>query len=237
MAANREGPVAGIVLAGGSSVRMGADKLWEALGDRPVIEWSIRAFAGCSSVDVIVVVSASGSERRMNDLVAVAAPGARVVKGGAERQDSVRAGLDACPEATWVVVHDGARPLVTCEMIERGLAAAVPTGAAIAAVPVVDTIKLVEGDVIRGTPPREALWAAQTPQVFRRLLLLEAHDRATGVVSDDAALVEALGVAVRVFPGAYGNIKITTPVDLRIAESLLAASSSGRPTPGDEAKR
>ena len=147
---------------------------------------------------------------------------ARIVVGGARRQDSVRAALDAVGDAEWVVVHDGARPLLTTKLVEDGLAAAQDTGAAIAAVPVVDTIKQVDGPKVVTTLSRDELWAVQTPQVFRRALLAEAHARSPQDVTDDAALVESIGGEVRVYMGAYENIKVTTPADLQVVRALLA---------------
>jgi 2-C-methyl-D-erythritol 4-phosphate cytidylyltransferase len=121
-----------------------------------------------------------------------------------------------------VVIHDGARPLVTEELIERGLEAARETGAAAAAVPVKDTIKLVgEEGIVNQTPPRQNLWAVQTPQVFRADIINEAYLRANDDVTDDASLVEQLGYKVKLYPGSYDNIKITTPDDLALAEVLL----------------
>jgi 2-C-methyl-D-erythritol 4-phosphate cytidylyltransferase len=153
---------------------------------------------------------------------------ARITIGGAQRQDSVRAGLAAAGEADWVVIHDAARPLVTADLIARGLAAARVSGAAIAAMPVVDTIKVVEASRIVATPPRATLWQAQTPQVFRRTLLLNAHAAAASSgATDDAALVEAYGSTVHVYEGSYRNVKITTDVDLVVARALLAALRSG----------
>ena len=140
----------------------------------------------------------------------------------------MRAALDVV-DAEWVLVHDGARPLVTEELIRRGLAAARATGAAIAAVPVTDTIKVVSGGRVTATPAREGLWAAQTPQVFKRSLLADAH-RLGVSATDDAALVEALGVEVRVFEGAYGNIKVTSETDLqrvRLARQATEPVSPG----------
>ena len=127
-----------------------------------------------------------------------------VVAGGETRQDSVRAGLDAAEDAAIVAIHDAARPLVTPELIERGVAIARETGAALCAIPSRDTVKQVDGDppVVRATPDRAHMWLAQTPQVFDRALLLDAHARATSTATDDAALVEAAGHAVRVYEGA-----------------------------------
>jgi len=120
-----------------------------------------------------------------------------------------------------VMVHDGVRPLVTAELIERGLAAAEETGAAIAAVPAGDTIKVAgEDEIVHQTPPRQNLWAAQTPQVFRYSILAQAHQRAQEDATDDASLVERLGYKVKLYMGRYDNIKITTPDDLILAEVL-----------------
>ncbi|MDZ4278345.1 MAG: 2-C-methyl-D-erythritol 4-phosphate cytidylyltransferase, partial [Dehalococcoidia bacterium] len=140
------------------------------------------------------------------------------------RQDSVRAGLEALGPCQWVVVHDGARPLVTKELIERGLAEAQATGASCCALPVPDTVKEADeaGDIAR-TLDRSRLWLAQTPQTFRYELLLKAHEQAAGAATDDAALVEALGVKVRLYEGSPRNLKVTTPEDLGIVRALLAA--------------
>jgi 2-C-methyl-D-erythritol 4-phosphate cytidylyltransferase len=143
-----------------------------------------------------------------------------VVPGGARRQDSVRNGLDALGPCDWVAVHDAARPFATRDLLLRTLDAAQPTGAAVAAVPVKDTIKRVRDGAVLQTLPRAELWAVQTPQVFRADLLARAH-HATDDATDDAALVERLGIQVRVAQGAYDNIKITTPDDLALAAWLL----------------
>jgi 2-C-methyl-D-erythritol 4-phosphate cytidylyltransferase len=140
----------------------------------------------------------------------------------------VRNGLEALASCQWVVVHDGARPLVTAALIERGLEAAKKTGAAIAALPIGDTIKEVEPpDLIGRTLSRGRLWAAQTPQVFRCDILRQAHQQAQGEATDDAALVEMLGYQVRVFEGSPRNIKVTTAADLAVVEALLAQSRVG----------
>jgi 2-C-methyl-D-erythritol 4-phosphate cytidylyltransferase len=220
------GSVAGIILAAGASSRMGVDKMWAPLDGMPVVGWSIKTLASMPAISSLVVAVPLGVEARMRDLLQSLGVHGLVVTGGAERQDSVRSALEACPGADWVAIHDGARPLVTADIVERGLAAARDTGAAIAAVPVTDTIKVVAAGRIVATPNRGTLWAAQTPQVFRREIILRAHERAAGTASDDAALVEALGIPVRVFQGAYGNIKVTTPVDLQIAATLLTAARS-----------
>jgi len=198
--------VVGIVPAAGAGERLGADvpKAFAVLGGRPMVEWSL---------DVL---------REVCDRVVVAVPADRVappdfVAGGATRSESVRNALDAAPEASVFVVHDAARPLVTVQLVRKCLDALEGYDGVVAAVPVTDTVKVVEqGDVIR-TPDRGQLWAAQTPQVFRAEVLRQASGQAT----DDASLVEAMGGRVRVVEGMPENLKVTTPLDVRIAETLL----------------
>ena len=161
--------------------------------------------------------------REVCDRVVVAVPPDRaappdMVAGGATRSESVRNALAAAPEATVVVVHDAARPLVTVELVRRCLDALEGCDGVIAALPVTDTIKEVEDGWVVRTPERERLWAVQTPQVFRADALRDAGGDAT----DDASLVEANGGRVRVVDGAPENFKVTTPLDVRVAEMLLA---------------
>ena len=157
-----------------------------------------------------------------------------VCAGGERRQDSVRLGLERLPECEWVIVHDGARPLLDGDMITAGMEAARPTGAAVAAVPVTDTIKMVDADgVVTRTIERDRLWAVQTPQVFRRQLLIDAHRSVTHDVTDDASMTELIGAGVKIFMGSYDNLKVTTPDDLVVARSILsgrkrAARGTGR---------
>jgi 2-C-methyl-D-erythritol 4-phosphate cytidylyltransferase len=198
--------VVGIVPAAGAGERLGADvpKAFAVLGGRPMVEWSLEVL------------------REVCDRVVVAVPPDRVeppdfVAGGATRSESVRNALEAAPEASVFVVHDAARPLVTVELVRRCLDALEGHDGVVAAVPVTDTVKVVEeGEVIR-TPDRGRLWAAQTPQVFRADVLR----RATGEATDDASLVEAMGGRVGVVEGMPENLKVTTPLDVRIAETLL----------------
>ena len=147
----------------------------------------------------------------------------QVVAGGKERQDSVRQALAVVGERVHlVVIHDAVRPFVTETMVRQVVEAAAADGAAIIALPMRDTVKQVGGDrVIERTIDRTPLWLAQTPQVFDRALLLDAHARATSTATDDAALIEAIGHEVRVYEGAPSNFKITTPEDVIIAEALL----------------
>ncbi|MBA7604238.1 2-C-methyl-D-erythritol 4-phosphate cytidylyltransferase [subsurface metagenome] len=221
--------VAAIIVAAGESRRMnGIDKVLAPLGGRPVISYVLNAFDGCKSIDQIIVVVNEKSLEACQQLITkegLSKP-IDVCVGGKRRQDSVAAGLKQLKDCDWVVIHDGARPLVTEELIEQGLEAAQETGAAVAAVPVTDTIKVAGEDrIVRETPPRQDLWAVQTPQVFRFDIISKAYQKAKGEVTDDASLVEQTGFQVKLYMGSYGNIKITTPQDLLIAEAL---SKSGK---------
>ena len=226
---------AAIILAAGRSERMaGEDKLWASLVGpdgraRPLLAYTISEFQACSAIERVALVLAADAVARGRALVQeerfdkVCA----VVPGGARRQDSVRAGLDALVSCDYVAVHDGARPLVTPALIERGLAAAQETGAACCALPVPDTIKEAAGGFVTRTLDRARLWLAQTPQVFRYDLLVQAHRSASGDATDDASMIEALGVNVRLFEGSPRNLKVTTPEDLALVQALLRGSRSG----------
>jgi 2-C-methyl-D-erythritol 4-phosphate cytidylyltransferase len=202
----------------------GIDKVLAPLAGRPVISYVLAAFDGCQSVDHIVLVVNEKSLKACRKLIAkegLSKP-IDVCIGGKRRQDSVAAGLKQLKDCGWVVIHDGARPLVTKELIEEGLKAAKETGAAVATVPVTDTIKVAHDDqVVLETPIRQNLWAVQTPQVFRFDIITEAYRKAKGEVTDDASLVEQAGYKVKLYMGSYDNIKITTTNDLLIAEVLL----------------
>jgi len=223
--------VGAIIAAAGRGRRFGeGDKLFAPLAGRPLIAHTLIAFEVCRLIDTVVLVLTEENLERACRLVDAAGfdKVAVICPGGPRRQDSVRLGLEALGECRWVVVHDGARPLVTAALIEAGLAAAAETGAAIAAVPLADTLKEAADDgLVRRTLDRRNLWAAQTPQVFDYELLREAHRQADGEVTDDAALVEALGRRVKVFPGSARNLKVTTPADLALAQALLAEVGEG----------
>jgi len=220
---NEQQKVGAIIVAAGESRRMGGiDKVFASLGEKPVLSHVLDAFESCDLVGQVVVVVSRENVERCRQLIAeerLSKP-IEVCAGGRRRQDSVAAGLGKLNNCHWVVIHDGARPLVTADLIERGLEAAQETGAAVAAIPVTDTIK-VAGDnkIVHQTPPRQNLWAVQTPQVFRLGLISEAYRQAEGEVTDDASLVEQLGYKVKLYMGSYDNIKITTPDDLLIAEA------------------
>ena len=216
--------VGAVIVAAGSSRRMGGqDKLTALLGGRMVLARVVDTFQDCKLIErIVIVLGASNLEwgRRL----AVEQGWSKVsdvCAGGERRQDSVAAGLSRLAACCWVVVHDGDRPLVSEDLISRGLAAAEETGAAVAAIPVSDTIKLAEGSFVRETLPRDKLWAVQTPQVFRIDIISEAYRQAEGEVTDDAALVEQMGYPVKLYTGSYDNMKITTPDDLALAEVLV----------------
>jgi 2-C-methyl-D-erythritol 4-phosphate cytidylyltransferase len=214
-----------IIVAAGESLRMqGVDKILAPLGGKPVLAWSIETFEECPEVDRIILVN---SEKHLGPVKCLTVDHkwtkvADVCVGGQRRQDSVAAGLKMLGQCEWVIIHDGARPLVSRDIIERGLKAAKETGAAIAAVPVTDTIKAAGKDLtVIETPPRSHLWAVQTPQIFRFAIIEEAYRQAKGDVTDDAMLVENIGGKVKIYMGSYDNIKITTPYDLKVAELLI----------------
>jgi 2-C-methyl-D-erythritol 4-phosphate cytidylyltransferase len=213
-----------VIVAAGASKRMGGiDKMFAPLGGKPILAQVIDAFQKCKAIDQIVVVVSKENLKRCQQLVAEQgwSKVIEVCVGGERRQDSVAAGLGRLKQCEWAVIHDGARPLVTTDLIERGLEAARETGAAIAAVPVTDTIKIAGDDkIILETPPRRTLWAAQTPQIFRFGIIEEAYRKANNDVTDDASVVEQLGYKVKLYMGSYDNIKVTTPDDLILAEAL-----------------
>ena len=216
------------MVAAGSSSRMdGVDKIFAPLAGRPLICHAVDALERFSPVGtVVLVLSAANLDRGVSLARDEGWTKATVVPGGGRRQESVRAGLDALPETDWTIVHDGARPCLTRVTLETGLSEARRTGAAIAAVPVTDTVKAVDGDlIVTATPARSALWAVHTPQVFSTELLRRAHDRIDHDVTDDASMVEQIGGSVRVFMDSYANIKITTPEDLAHAEVLIMSGA------------
>lgn len=227
-----EATVGVVIVAAGSSTRMeGVDKTFAPLLGRPLITHTLDPFEECSFISQVALALSADSVELGKSVVKERGYGkiSDVVAGGARRQDSVKAGLDALKPCRWVVVHDGARPGLDIALLERGLAAveASPHGAAIAGVPVKDTIKTVDANgLVTGTPPRESLWAAQTPQIFAYDLLCRAHSQFQGDATDDAMMVEALGNQVTIFPGSYENLKVTTPEDLAIMEAILQARTS-----------
>ena len=217
--------VAAIIVAAGDSQRMGdVDKMFAPLAGKPVLARVLDTFQECKKVDQIIVVMHSKNIEQCRRMVALEKwdKVTDICLGGKMRQDSVAEGLKRLRESNWVVIHDGARPLVTIDLIERGLEAAKETGAAVAAVPVTDTIKFVRDDeIVRQTLPRQNLRAVQTPQVFRYDVIKNTYKYTAGDVTDDATLVEKAGYKVKLYMGSYDNIKITTSQDLAVAEALL----------------
>ncbi len=221
---------AALVLAAGCGARMGGEtpKAYVELAHQPMVVHALTALALCPAVDRVVPVIAPADLGRWEALAERLAAIPKLVppvRGGAERQDSVRAGLASLgSEFEWVAVHDAARPLVTAADLERVFAVARESGAAILARPVSDTLKRVSGGHVQETPDRSHYYAAQTPQVFRVDLLRQACAKAESegfIGTDDAQLVERLGVSVRVVEGSPENIKVTFPADLLAAETIL----------------
>ncbi len=215
-----------VIVAAGTASRMGGiDKVMAPLGGEPMIVRTVRAFQNCGAIAEIVVVT-------REDLILPITSACRgmdkvkaVVAGGASRQESVVRGLSALSgQMKLAAVHDGARPLVSDAVIDRTVRAAHSYGAAAPAVPVKDTIKVVKGGLVMATPDRNALRAVQTPQVFDFDLLrgaLEKAEKDKAAVTDDCSAVERLGMRVKIVEGEERNLKITTPLDLKIAALLL----------------
>ncbi len=219
-----------ILVAAGSSQRMGFDKLRADLLGRPVLAWTIAAFETCHAVSEIVLLTRAGTEPELGQLAKRErfAKAQKILAGGAARHLSVWNGLQALdPAAEFVAVHDGARPLTTPALIENCLTRAREIGAACAAAPVTDTLKRADAaGHVAGSVDRTGLWAMQTPQVFSVLLLRRAYEAvlaAGSVVTDEASAVEALGEPVALVANEDWNFKITFPRDLEHAAGVLRA--------------
>ena len=212
----------------GKRMQAGVNKVFLELGGKPMFVRTLLKFSAVPAVDELIIVTGKAEMapmRHVLERVPELKPWC-VVEGGSERQYSVKNGLDmVSKDAEIVLVHDAARPLVSRETIEAVIAEARKNGAAIAAVPEKNTVKVVNADgVVPATPPRSTLWAVQTPQGFRRDILVRANEQAAEdgfLGTDDASLVERLGVPVHVVMGGYENIKVTTPGDLIVAEAFL----------------
>ncbi|MFA5840341.1 MAG: 2-C-methyl-D-erythritol 4-phosphate cytidylyltransferase [Candidatus Margulisiibacteriota bacterium] len=224
-----------IIVAGGKGKRMGRPKQFISIAGKPVLWWTVKAFQNSKSIDgIVLVVNAQDipRARRFGFSKVIC-----VVAGGLERQDSVYNGILALPDDVEVVaIHDGARPLISSEIIEKAIDEANIYGAVVVGVPVKDTIKQIQklnikvknkseylSPKIQRTLDRETLWSAQTPQVFRKEVLLKAYKKGYNKysVTDDAMLVERLGIPVKMVMGSYTNLKITTPEDLLVASQIL----------------
>jgi 2-C-methyl-D-erythritol 4-phosphate cytidylyltransferase len=216
--------VGAVIVAAGEGRRFGGPKQFALLRGRAVLDWSLAAFEANPNVDAVVLVL--GDEARGAKDASRYAKVTAVVRGGEMRQDSVANGVEALDPAEddIVLVHDGARPLVTQDLIERVLEAARATGAAIPGLPLEDTIKEAEAGRVVRTVPRERLIRVQTPQGFSAGLLRRALDAAKTAglaATDEAALLESLGLPVTIVPGDPRNLKITSPLDLTAAEAYL----------------
>lgn len=215
-----------VIVAAGSASRMGGiDKVMALLGGEPMIVHTVRAFQNCDAIREIVIVTRKDLLVPIMDLCHDFPKVQAVVVGGDSRQDSVARGIGALSEKTKLVaVQDGARPLISCEVIDRTVRAAHTYGAAAPAVPVKDTVKVVTGGVVSQTPDRSTLQAVQTPQVFDLNLLKAALKKAEkdgAAITDDCSAVERLGMSVKIVEGDEQNIKVTTPLDLKIAMLFL----------------
>lgn len=215
-----------VLVAAGSASRMGGiDKVMAPLGGEPMIARTARAFQDCEAIKEIVIVTRQDLILPITELCQGMDKVKAVVVGGGSRQESVWLGLNALSKGIELAaVHDGARPLVSGALIDRVVRAAHSYGAAAPAIPVKDTIKVEQGGMIASTPDRATLRAVQTPQVFDFDLLrgaLQKAERDGAAVTDDCSAVERLGMNIRLVEGEERNLKVTTPLDLKIAEMLL----------------
>ena len=219
-------PCGAVIVAAGSASRMGGiDKVMAPLGGEPMIVRTVRAYQECDAIASIVIVTREDLIRPISHLCRDMDKIAAVVVGGGSRPESVHLGLNALPKGMKLAaVHDGARPLITWQVIDRVVRAANTYGAAAPAVPVKDTIKVVQGGLVKETPDRATLQAVQTPQVFDFDLLRGALKQAEAdgaQVTDDCSAVERIGMKIKIVEGDERNLKVTTPMDLKIAELLL----------------
>ena len=215
-----------VIVAAGSASRMGGiDKVMATLDGEPMIARTVRAFQECDAIREIVVVTREDLILPISKLCSGCPKVTAVVAGGKSRQESVKLGMNTLSEKVKLVaVHDGARPMVTWQLIDRAVRAGNSYGAAAPAIPVKDTIKVVTGGVVKETPDRSGLYAVQTPQVFDFDLLRAALKKAEAEdaqVTDDCSAVERMGMSVKIVEGDERNLKVTTPMDLKIAQMLL----------------
>ena len=221
-----------LIPAAGMGRRMGSqrNKLLLTLLDKPLLSWTLEAAFKSHYINWIGIIGQPVDfpdfQKMISGLSTNTNKSIELIEGGSTRQESVYKGLQALPpEAEQVLIHDGARCLATAELLDRCAEEVVKCPGLIAAVPVKDTIKVVDSSgVVQDTPDRRNLWAAQTPQGFEVKLLKECHERGRQLgweVTDDAALFEKCGLSVKVVAGEETNLKVTTPVDLRVAEFIL----------------
>ncbi|MDP1807949.1 MAG: 2-C-methyl-D-erythritol 4-phosphate cytidylyltransferase [Actinomycetota bacterium] len=219
----------GLIVAAGNSARFApGDKQFTLLAGRPMLAYSIDAFARARVIDMVILVVRAQDQRRCQaDIVgpAALAKPVSVVAGGEKRQQSVAVGLKACPRGVDLVfVHDGARPLITADQIDAMAANLGDFDGLVLAACAYDTIKQAEDGIIKRTIPRQEVWHAQTPQLFRYATLEQAHmiaEQAGFAATDDSTLVELMGGRVAICPNEQDNLKVTTTADLRLAEQIL----------------
>lgn len=229
-----------IVPAAGRGIRMGGSKPKQYLeiSGRPVLAHTLSVFSGVPFISDIFLITPENSLDEARQIVAewfhpgdarLQTPSISIVAGGAERQNSVYNGLLKLPsDCEWVIVHDGVRPFLSADLITAVWEGAQETGAAIAAVPATDTVKRAVDGKVRETLSRDEIWLVQTPQVFRKDIILAAYKEAVKSGwngTDDASFVERIGVPVVVVPGERSNLKVTTPEDLQWGEWFLGSSS------------
>ena len=215
-----------VIVAAGTASRMGGiDKIMEPLNGEPLVMYSVRAFQNCDAIKEIVVVTRQDLVLPIMSLCAGIDKVRAVVAGGRSRPESVSAGLNALSDKVRLAaIHDGARPLITWQVIDRAVRAANSYGAAAPGIPVKDTIKVVTGGVVEETPDRKKLYAIQTPQVFDIALLRGALKKAKddgAEITDDCSAVERMGMSVKIVEGDERNLKVTTPIDLAVAKLFL----------------
>jgi len=220
-----------IITAAGFGKRMGKPKQFLEIGGKPILELTLSIFEQTKAIDEIILVVNEEDVPRAKKFKFAKLK--KVVSGGKERQDSVYNGLKVLPDdAEIVAIHDGARPFVSSEIIEQAIEEARRSGAVVVGVPVKDTVKSINNEpalpagrqlTINKTLDRKKLWQAQTPQVFKKEVILKAFEQGYNKfnVTDDAMLVEKMGVPVKMVMGSYQNIKITTPGDLKFAAAIL----------------
>lgn len=222
--------VACIVPAAGKGKRLGfkQDKAFISLRGKPLLSHTLGALQRCAFIDEIIVVVSRGKLKTSKKLVKKCGfrKVSAVVTGGKRRFDSVKNGLRGAQNADFIVVHDGARPFVSEDLLEKVFLAAKKTGAALCATPLKQTLKISDKNLfVSKTPARSSLWEAQTPQAFKKNLMVKAYRKAKDrTATDDASLVEKLGYKVKIVKGSYRNIKITTPEDLELAKLFLNKS-------------
>lgn len=217
------GNIAAIVVSAGVGQRMGTEKTFLNLGGKPLISWSVDILQQNKLINEIVLVLHKSRldagrelmvQREWSKVICICA-------GGNLRQDSVKNGLQAVKDCEWLIIHDGARPFLTDKLLNDGIEVAMQVGAAAAAVEMKDTVKQVDDSgIVLETLYRNRLRIVQTPQVFRLEILKKAYDLINSEVTDDSSIVELAGFKVKLYPGDYENIKITTPDDMMLAEII-----------------